>query len=70
MFLTENIKEDFYYNLTYFSILSRTGSKTNETECTVILNTVLESNLALPGTLKYPQSTALVGFDLQHPPNQ
>lgn len=31
MFLTENIKEDFYYNLTHFSMLNRTSSKTNET---------------------------------------
>lgn len=64
MFLTENIKEDSYYNLTYFSIWRSTSSKTNETERTVMLNTVLKSPLALSGTLKYPQSTALVGFDL------
>lgn len=65
MFLTENIKEDFYYNLTHFSTWNRAGSKTNETECMVILNTFLKSHFAFFGTLKYTP----VGFGFQCPPN-
>lgn len=65
MFLTENIKEDFYYNLTHFSTLNRTGSKTNERDCMIILNAFLKSHFALFGTLQYTP----VGFDFQYPPN-
>jgi len=70
MFLTENITEDFYYNLTHFSTLNKTGSRRNETECMVILNTSLKSLFALFSTPKCTKSTPLVGFDLQCPAKQ
>lgn len=62
MFLTENVVEDFCYNLTYFSRLDRTGSKTNETKYMVILNTFFKTHFALWGTWKCPLNAPLVGI--------